>query len=93
MTITFESDNEVIVYTLEKIISYARTNQYIFLPQSIWWISSIIGLQQELVLHIDNLKIRSKEEITAREFSSAIHPDRLARIQESDDSYDTSDGD
>jgi hypothetical protein len=73
MTITFESDNDVIVYTLEKIISYARTNQYIFLAQSIWWISSIIGFQQELILFIDNLKIRSKEGIPA--FNPAVHPD------------------
>jgi hypothetical protein len=49
----------VIVYALEKIISYARDNQYIFLVQSIWWKSSIIGLQQGLVVHNDNLKRRS----------------------------------
>jgi hypothetical protein len=58
MTITFESDKDIIVYTLEKIISFARDNQHIFLAQSIWWISSIIGLQQELVTYIDNLKVR-----------------------------------
>jgi len=56
MTIIFESDNDVIVYTLEKIISYARENQYIFLAQSVWWISSVIGLQQGLIVHIDNRK-------------------------------------
>jgi len=49
MPITFENDNDVICYALEKIISYARDNQYIFLAQSIWWISSVIGLQQGLV--------------------------------------------
>jgi hypothetical protein len=48
------------VYALEKIISFARDNQYIFLVQSIWWISSIIGLQQGLIIHIDNLKVRSE---------------------------------
>jgi hypothetical protein len=58
MTITFESDQDIIVYALEKIISFARDNSYIFLAQSVWWISSIIGLQQGLVIHIDNLKIR-----------------------------------
>jgi hypothetical protein len=93
MTITFESDKDVIVYALEKIISYARDNQYIFLAQSVWWISSIIGLQQGLILHIDNLMIRSEVGITAPESSSVIHPDRLAKIQKSDDSYNTSDGD
>jgi hypothetical protein len=44
-----------------------------------------------LILFIDNLKIRSKEGIPA--FNPAVHPDWLARIQESDDSYNTSDGD
>jgi hypothetical protein len=60
MTITFESDKDVIIYALEKIISYARNNQYIFLAQSVWWISSIIGLQEGLFIHIDNLKARSE---------------------------------
>jgi len=54
MTITFENDNNVIVYALGKIISYARNNQFIFLAQSVWWISSIIGLQQGLIIRIDN---------------------------------------
>jgi len=45
MTITFKNDNDIILYTLEKILSYARVNQNIFLAQSIWWISSILGLQ------------------------------------------------
>jgi hypothetical protein len=43
---------------LEKIISYARDNQYIFLAQSVWCISSIIGLQEGLVIFIDNLEVR-----------------------------------
>jgi len=59
MTISFENNNDIIVYSLEKIISYAKDNQYIFLAQSVWWISSIIGLQQELIVHIDNLKERT----------------------------------
>jgi hypothetical protein len=60
MTLTFESDKDIIVYALERIISFARDNQYIFLAQSICWISSIIGLQEGLVIHIDNLKVRSE---------------------------------
>jgi len=56
MPITFQHDNDVIVYVLEKVISYARANQYIFLAQCVWWISSILELQQGLVIHIDNLQ-------------------------------------
>jgi len=93
MTITFKNDNDVIVYVLEKIISYARENQYIFLAQSIWWIASIIGLQQGLVIHIANLK--SWENITSDAASKAtsvartnrdqkdtekVHPNRIGQI-------------
>jgi len=60
MPITFANDNDVIIYALEKIISDARDIQYIFLVQSVWWISSIIGLQQGLAIHIDNLKNQSE---------------------------------
>jgi hypothetical protein len=42
------------------IISYTRDNEYIFLAQTIWWTASIIGLQQGLVMHIDNLEKRSE---------------------------------
>ena len=64
MTITFQNNNDVIDYALEKILSYARNNQYIFLARSVWWISSIIRLQQGLIIHIDNLKNRSKTTVT-----------------------------
>jgi hypothetical protein len=59
ITITFENDNDIIVYALFRIISYARDNQYIFLAQNIWCISSIIGLMQRLMIHINNLQNRS----------------------------------
>jgi len=67
MTLTFESDNDVIVYVLETIISYARKNRYIFVAQSIWWIASDTGLTEGLVSHIDNLRIRS--EVPVGEFN------------------------
>jgi hypothetical protein len=71
MTLTFENNNDIIIYSLEKIISFARSNQYIFLAQSVWWISSIVGLQQGLVTHIDNLRRlhSSKEEPCSQEVS------------------------
>jgi len=60
MTINFENENDVIVYALEQIISYAQKNRYIFVAQSVWRIASVIGLSDGLVIHIDNLRIRSK---------------------------------
>jgi hypothetical protein len=84
MTLSFESDQDVIIYALEKIISYARTNQYIFLAQSVWWISSILGLQQGLIIHIDNLEDRAKiRKSDIQDELPIIHPDRAAQINRS----------
>jgi len=58
MTVTFENENDIIVYVLEKIICYARDNHYICVAQSVWWIASIIGLPEGLATHIDNLRLR-----------------------------------
>jgi hypothetical protein len=70
MTITFESDNDVIVYALEKIISHARRIQQIFVAQTIWWISSIIGLETNLVTYIDTLHGRTVIDPGAAELES-----------------------
>jgi len=59
MTITFESDNDIIVYALEKIIAYPRRTQQIFVAQCVWWLASIIGLDKGLIVHMDNLQERS----------------------------------
>jgi hypothetical protein len=98
MTIIFDSDKDVIVYALEKSISFARTNQYIFLAQSVWWISSIIGLQEGLVIFIDSLTIRSNignPEVgtvsSEQQPSSTVPPSRVAQIYTSDRDYIQSD--
>jgi hypothetical protein len=97
MTLTFENDNHVIVYALEMIISYFRENQYIFLAQRIWWISSIIGLQQGLVIFIDNVKIRSNISKTAIVLdmpdNSHIHPTRFAVLHQPSSQYSDSGAD
>jgi len=58
MTITFENDNDVIVYAFDKVISYAKRTQQIFVAQCVWWLASIIGLEQGLVNYIDNIQSR-----------------------------------
>jgi hypothetical protein len=58
MSITFENDNNVILCALEKVISDARRTQQIFTAQCVWWLVSIIGLEQGLVRYIDNLHER-----------------------------------
>jgi hypothetical protein len=73
MTITFESDTDTIVYAFEKVISYARNNQYIFLAQNVWWISSIIGLQQELVTYVHNLRCCDNQILSRRSESEVVN--------------------
>jgi hypothetical protein len=57
MPVTFKNINDIIIYALEKIISFARTNYYLFVALCIWWLASIIDLQSGLKEHIENLKI------------------------------------
>jgi hypothetical protein len=101
MPITFDNDNDVIVYALEKVISYARTPQYIFLAQSVWWFSSIIELQEGLVIFIDNIKARSNigkdvvqpDPINLRgssEIDSHIQPSRVVQVRASDGNFSSS---
>jgi hypothetical protein len=58
MTITFENDSDVIVYTLEKIVFFARTNQYLFVANCAWWLAGVIGLDSELTTYIATLESR-----------------------------------
>jgi len=60
MTITFEYEQDVIVYALEKIISFAREQNYLFVANCVWWIAEIIGLDNSLRIHIDNLTLRRR---------------------------------
>jgi len=55
MSITFENDTDIIIYPLEKIIVVARNTHQIVVAHCIWWLASIIGLEEDLVKHIDKL--------------------------------------
>jgi len=92
MTITFENDYDVIVYAFEKIISYARRTQHIFVAQCVWWLASIIGLESGLINYIDSFRKReevSSEAQLSKEVNQVpdpapqhqqIHPERASRI-------------
>jgi len=67
MTITFEDNNEGIIYALEKVIAYPRKTQQILVAQCVWWLASIIGLEEGLISHIDNLQSRVKVSVTSRQ--------------------------
>jgi hypothetical protein len=74
MTVTFENDNDVIVYALEKVISYARRTQQIFVAQCVCWLAGIIGLEEALVNYVDKLHGRTtaREEHTTKEVSDPV---------------------
>jgi hypothetical protein len=50
MMITFENENDVIIYALEKVIAFARRTQQIILAQCVWWIASVARFEQGLVI-------------------------------------------
>jgi hypothetical protein len=89
MTITFENDNDVIVYALEKVILYAKRTQQIFVAQCVWWLAFIVGLETGLINHIDIL--RKREEVLSKELLpeevhedsdqlQQVHPDRVKQL-------------
>ena len=47
ITITYKYNSDAIVYALGTIISFARSNQYILLAQSIWWIAFILAFNKD----------------------------------------------
>jgi hypothetical protein len=88
MTITFESDSDIIVYALEKIISFARENQYLFVANCAWWLAGVIGLDSGLIIFIDCLETRKQAyqprevSTTPRDIARSISADPSLRIVE-----------
>jgi hypothetical protein len=88
MTITFETNSDVIVYALEKIIAFAKENKYLFVANCAWWLAAVTGLDNGLINYIDNLYERSQIEhqnsqgISFREISST--PRDIARSSSED---------
>jgi hypothetical protein len=81
MTITFKDESDVIVYALEKLISHARRTQQLFVAQCIWWLASIIGLEQGFINYIDNLRERELQAPIDNRLE-AVHPDRIQQIRQ-----------
>jgi hypothetical protein len=60
MTITFENDHHVIIYTLDKIIAWASSTQQILVSHCIWWLASVPGFDERWIALIDMLQWRAK---------------------------------
>jgi hypothetical protein len=87
MTVIFKNNSDVIVYALEKIVSFARENQYLFVANCVWWIAGIIGLDSGLTIHIDNLELRRQlgpREVStvSRDIARSVSADSESRLLE-----------
>jgi hypothetical protein len=60
MTLTCLHQNDVMVYALEKIVSFAWHNQYTFMAQCTWWLASIAGLEEGLIIPMHNFQESTK---------------------------------
>jgi len=58
MTISFETEDDVIIFGFEKIISYARNKEQIFVAQCVWWLALVSGFELGLISYIDTLRKR-----------------------------------
>jgi hypothetical protein len=81
MTLTFENDNDVIIFALEKVITYAKKTQQIIVAQCVWWLASIIALEQGLVNHIDNLEKRKNLTELRQEIATEASQSRQSFLQ------------
>jgi len=89
MTISFENDNDIIVYAFEKIISFARQKQYIFVVQCVWWLAACTGIEHGLINHIETLQSRTrakKEPVVVYSTGNDFHSERRQYIDISEPS-------
>jgi len=84
MTITFENDNDVIIYALEKVIAYTRKTEQMFVAQCVWWLASIIGLEQGLINYVDNIQSRVYVAVAAEALPNEISGTRANQDTETE---------
>jgi len=63
MTITLENFNDVILFRLENVLSYTRRIEQIFVAQCVWWLLSVITLEQRLINYFNNQQSRFEKSI------------------------------
>jgi hypothetical protein len=81
MTVTFEDDNSIVIYALEKILWFTRQNQYIFVAQGVWLITPLVAINEGLASHIDSLHHQSHIEVP--ELLGSLRDNRGDPIDES----------
>ena len=54
MSITFENESDILVWTFAKLIVTFQQHQYLFAAQCMWWIAALVQLDPALRYFIDN---------------------------------------
>jgi hypothetical protein len=72
MTISYESNSDVMVYAFARIIAFSRSKAYIFAAHCVWWPASIIGFEQRLIIRIAYLRKREPIALESMTISSSV---------------------
>lgn len=59
MNINFGTESDVFLYSLEQNNPLCQVHHYIFAAQCVWWLASLLGLQQGLLRYTVILAVRS----------------------------------
>jgi hypothetical protein len=54
MQMTFENENELMVYALARILCDTKKNHFQFVVQCLWWLAPNIGLEHNLIIDLKN---------------------------------------
>jgi len=54
MSITFEHEANILVWTFGKLITIFWEQQYLFVVQCAWWLSAVVGLKPALRIYLDH---------------------------------------
>jgi len=61
MSINFENNNDILVYALAQVIAYPGRTEQIVVARCTWWLASVWGLEEGLIVNIANLAGRNLE--------------------------------
>jgi len=70
MSITFKSEDDIILWTLVKLLHSFRERQYLFVAQYIWWIATLVQLYPALrnFINLRKFPLDIEDVRDAREF-------------------------
>jgi len=79
MTLSFENESDVLIFAFERLINYARINQYLFVANCVLWIVNVMGLDEALRNYIDTLELNNRIQVrgistTPRDIARSVSP-------------------